>query len=191
MEGEPQLNRSRNRAVKAPFSFAYVDKQMRRRRFGILSTVTPEGRAHSAGVAYGVSPPALPFCLYLVSRPGLKKARNIKANPNISFAVPLPHYFLRMIPPACIEFQGTAEILPINDSVARQVFNSSIVLRRSLEYDLKIGESIFIKIVPATKIFSWSLGASIWQLLRNPPNTYYVVFPDDGLLQKGNPNRPL
>jgi len=188
MEGEPLLNRSRSRAVKAPFSFAYVEKQLRRKNFGILSTVTPDGRAHSAGVAYGVSPLGSPFCLYLISRPRLKKARNIKTNPNVSFTVPFPHYILRMVPPACVEFQGTAEILAINNPVARQVFNSTIVLRRSLEYDLKIGESIFIRITPAKKIFSWSLGANIWQLLRNPPNTYYVVFPDN-LGEKENPNR--
>ncbi len=190
MKDEPQLNQSRSRAVKAPFSFAYVEKQLRRKKFGILSTVTPEGRAHSAGVAYGVSPLGSPFCLYLISRPSLKKARNIKTNPNVSFTVPFPHYFLRVVPPACIEFQGKAEILPIINPVARQVYNSAIVLRRSLEHDLKIGESIFIKIVPAKKIFSWGLGANIWQLLRNPPNTYYVITPDD-FQEKENPNRSL
>lgn len=188
MDRAPRPDQIRSRAVKAPFSFEYVDKQLRRKNFGILSTVTPTGRAHSAGVAYGVSPPSSPFRLYLISRPSLKKPRNIKANPNVSFTVPFPHYILRMIPPSCIEFQGTAEILPINDPVARQVFNSSIVLRRSLEYDLKIGESIFVRIVPAKKIFSWGLGASVLQLLRNPPDAYYVDFPDD-LREKENPNR--
>lgn len=188
MERKPLPNRSISRAVKAPFSFAYVEKQLRRKIFGVLSTVTPEGRAHSAGVVYGVSPPGSPFRLYLISRPSLKKARNIKTNPNVSLTVPFPHYILRMVPPACIDIQGTAEILPINDPVAGQIFNKSIVLRRSLEHDLKIGESIFIRIAPAKKIFSWGLGANIWQLLRNPPTAYYVVFPDS-LQEKEDPNR--
>ncbi len=176
MGNELHLNRSeQSRAVQAPFSFAYVEQQLRRTNFGILSTVTPEGRPHSTGVVYGVSPPGSPFCLYLVCRPKLKKVRNIKTNPNISFTVPFPHYFLRMVPPSCIELQGTAEILPINEPVANQVFNSSIVLRRSLKHDLNIGESIFIKILPEKKIFSWGIGANIWQLVRHPPKTYYVI----------------
>ncbi|MCL4436257.1 MAG: pyridoxamine 5'-phosphate oxidase family protein [Thaumarchaeota archaeon] len=189
MGDKQRLDESRSRAIKAPFTFAYVEKQLRRKNYGVLSTVTPKGRAHSAGVAYGVSPPGSPLRLYLISRPSLKKPRNIKTNPNVSFTVPFPHYLLRMVPPSSIKFQGTAEILSINDPEARQVFNSSLVLRRSLKYDLKIGESIFIRIVPAKKIFSWGLGASICQLLRNPPPTYYVDFPSDPR-ENENPEHP-
>ena len=35
-------------------SFAYVESQLRRNSFGIISIVTPQGRAHSAGIVYGV-----------------------------------------------------------------------------------------------------------------------------------------
>lgn len=73
---------------KAPFTFAYVEKLLRRKNFGVLTTVTPERKPHSVGVVYAVSSPGEPFCIYLITRLALKKARNISNNPNVSFVVP-------------------------------------------------------------------------------------------------------
>ena len=39
-------------SLRAPFPFDYVEKQLRKKNFGILTTVTPEGRPHSVGVVY-------------------------------------------------------------------------------------------------------------------------------------------
>jgi Pyridoxamine 5'-phosphate oxidase len=91
---------------KAPFTFAYVERLLRTKNFGILTTITPDGRSHSVGVIYALSPPGEPFCIYLITRPVLKKARNISNNPNVSFVVPFPHHVFRTVPPACIQFQG-------------------------------------------------------------------------------------
>src|SRR6266705_2399374 len=105
---DPNLNRSRSiiKGVEsneeAPFTFAYVEKLLRRRNFGVLTTITPEGRPHSLGVVYAVSSPDQPFSIYLITRSALKKARNIHNNPNVSFVVPFPHYVFRIVPPACI-----------------------------------------------------------------------------------------
>jgi len=62
---------------KAPLTFAYVEKLLRTKNFGVLTTITPVGKPHSVGVVYAVSPPSEPFCIYLMSRVALKKARNI------------------------------------------------------------------------------------------------------------------
>jgi len=170
-------------SVMAPFPFAYVEKQLRKKNFGILTSVTPEGRPHSVGVVYAVVPPELPFSLYLVSRPVLKKTRNILNNPNVSFVVPFPHYLLRLIPPSCVQFQGKAEIIPFDDPVATNAFQGSIVLRRSLTYSAEMGESIFFRIVPDKKIFCYGIGANVWQFLIPSQNrkvkNFYVVAPQN------------
>lgn len=101
--------------VMAPFSFEYIEKNLRKKTFGILSSVSPEGKPHSVGVVYGVAPPNSPFSLYILSRPVLKKSRNMIKNPNISFVVPFPHYLLRFVPPSCVQFQCIAEQIPIDD----------------------------------------------------------------------------
>lgn len=124
--------RTVEKSQPAPFSFEYIERKLREKSFGILGTVSQNGRPHSVGVVYAVSPPNHPFCLYLITRPVLKKARNIRNNPNVSFVVPFPHYVFRMLPPACIQFQGKAEIIPINDPTATKAFQKSIVLKRSI-----------------------------------------------------------
>ncbi len=171
------------KSVLAPFPFSYVEKQLRRKNFGILTTVTPEGRPHSVGVVYAVAPPDMPFSLYLISRPVLKKARNISNNPNVSFVIPFPHYFLRLIPPSCIQFQGKAEQIPFEDPVARKAFQSSIVLRRSLRHSVELGESIFFRIVPDKKIFCFGIGANVWNFLIPSQSrilgNFYVTIPEN------------
>jgi hypothetical protein len=44
--------------------FDRVASELRRRDFGVLSTVTPDGRPHSVGVVHGVSAPGRPFRLH-------------------------------------------------------------------------------------------------------------------------------
>src|SRR5215472_16368737 len=99
-------------------TFEQVARALRRRDFGVLSTVTPDARPHSVGVVYGVSLPGRPFRLYVMTRRRLRKARNVAANPNISFVVPLTRRLLWFVPPPCVQFQGRAEVLDREDPAA-------------------------------------------------------------------------
>jgi hypothetical protein len=136
-----------------------------------------------------VAPPGQPFCLYLITRPVLKKARNIGDNPNVSFVVPFSHYLFRSIPPRCIQFQGNAELLPIDDPIVIKAFQSSIVLKRSMEHSLRLGESVFIRIVPDKKILCFAIGANILQFLIPSQNknlgNFYVIVPENRRMVKG------
>lgn len=159
------------RSTEAPFPFSYVEEHLRKRHFGILGTVSSDGHPHAAGVVYAMPlEDQQPFCLYLISRPVLKKVRNIRSNPHVSFVVPFPHYLFRMVPPACIQFQAKAEIVSINDQIAAKAFDSSIVLRRSMTHSKVLGESVFIRLIPDRKIFCFGIGANIWQYLIQSKN---------------------
>ena len=166
---------------EAPFTFEYVENLLRKKNFGVLTTITPEAKPHSIGVVYSVSPSHQPFCIYLITRSALKKARNIRNNPNISFVVPFPHYLFRRMPSACIRFQGKAALIPIDDAIAMNAFQSSSVLRSSMMHSIDMGESTFIRIVPDNKIFSFGISASIWQYLIRSQNktlgNFHVVVP--------------
>lgn len=179
-------------SLPAPFSFDYVEKQLLKKTFGILTTVTPEGRPHSVGVVYAMALQSQQqfFCLYLITRPVLKKARNIHDNSNVSFVVPFPHYLFPSIPPRCIQFQGKAELLPIDDDpVVVKAFQRSIVLKRSMEHSLRLGESIFIRIVPNKKIFCYGIGANLLKFLIPSQNknlgNFYVIVPENRRMVKG------
>jgi nitroimidazol reductase NimA-like FMN-containing flavoprotein (pyridoxamine 5'-phosphate oxidase superfamily) len=92
MENKAEYNK------KAHFTFEYVEKLLRTKNFGILSTVTDTGQPHSVGVVYAMSPQsAQSFSIYLLSRMALKKVKNISNNPNVAFVVPFPHNIMRMI----------------------------------------------------------------------------------------------
>lgn len=171
------LPRNQSESVEVGFSFEYLERSLRSKNFGVLSTVTPLGRAHSVGVVYGVSPPKLPLSLYLISRPNLKKARNIQMNQNVSFVVPFPHYFLRFVPPSCIEFQGKAELLPADNKIANGIFNSSRVLRSSLKHTKMLGNPVFIRVTPDNRIFCWGIGTSTWKIIRHLAANSYVDVP--------------
>lgn len=146
-----------------------VLKELGRRSFGVLSTITRDRRSHSVGVVYGVSPPGRPLEIYVMTRTKLKKVRNILANPNVSFVVPLTRRLWSFLPPPCIQFQGKAEIIDWKDEVGVQAFKKFFVGRRILSmYDElhRRGERTvcFLRITPDPVIFTYMLDRSIWEM---------------------------
>ena len=47
----------------APFSFEYLENQLCNKNFGVLTTVSSQGKPHSVGVVYSVAPLDQPFAL--------------------------------------------------------------------------------------------------------------------------------
>jgi len=153
-------------------TFDMVLKELKRRNFGVLSTVTKDGRSHSAGVFYSVSPSARPLEIYVMTRTKLKKARNIMADPNVSFVVPLRRRLLTFVPPPCIQFQGQAEIGDWKDEVGVQAFRTSFMGRMILNmYDdmYRRGDTsmCFLRITPDPVIFTYGFGVSLWEMKRH------------------------
>jgi general stress protein 26 len=148
--------------------FHYVEEQLRRMHFGILGTVTPDGRSHSTAIVYGVSAPGARLALYVLTERSYKKTRNIRANPNVSFVVPFPHHLLRSVPSSCVQFQGRAEVLSCDDPEGRASFQRNSVLRMTLEQGATEPErAVFLKITPDEKVFGYGLGMSLLALSRN------------------------
>jgi nitroimidazol reductase NimA-like FMN-containing flavoprotein (pyridoxamine 5'-phosphate oxidase superfamily) len=156
-------------------SFEQVERELRGRNFGILSTVSRKGRAQSAGVHYGVSPPNAPSAIYVMTQSKTVKAQNITANPNVSFIVPLSRRVLSFVPPACIQCQGTARILEATDEVAIQAFKAFYLSRMMLNEASRVdtaalGEVCFVRIEPDPVINTYGLGFSVWQLREHMAN---------------------
>ncbi len=153
---------------KAGLTFENIENEIRKRNYGVLSTISRDGRPHSASVLYAVSARARPFALYIVTDRRSKKARNIVLNPNISFVIPIPKR-LGFLPPGSIQFQGKAEILPLTDEASKEAFNESIILERVLKMQLaQKGEvSAFIRIRPDSVVFTYGVGMSILQLMKH------------------------
>ena len=153
-------------------SFDTVLKELQKSHFGVLSTVTKDGRSHSAGVFYSLSPSARPLEIYVMTRTKLKKARNIMNNSNVSFVVPLRRRFLTFVSSPCIEFQGHAEIIDWKDEIGVAAFKTSFMGRTIVNaYDdmYRQGDTTicFLRITPDPTIFTYGVGVSVWEMRRH------------------------
>ena len=164
-------------------NFAFVEQEIRKKTFGILSTIDQNGNSHSTGIIYSVSAPKSKFSLYLLTQNNYKKVRNIKNNNSVSFVIPFPHHMLRFVPSSCVQFQGTAEILSFTNTDAQNTFqNGSKILKMNIEQLNTISpdeqKAVFIKITPNNKLFCYGLGYSLMKLRKNIElGSYSVIVP--------------
>ena len=63
---------------------------MRKKTFGVLTTIDRRGRPPSTGVLYGVSPPASPFACFVLTLESYVKIRNVRTNPEATLVIPFP-----------------------------------------------------------------------------------------------------
>jgi hypothetical protein len=152
--------------------FETIDRALRRRTFGTLSTLTEQGRPHATGVVYAVSPSGEPLRLYITTRTTTRKVRNVRAHLDVAFVVPVPRRFAPGFPPRAIQFQGTATVVAASDEGAIRAFSSSWLLRRILMTERRIvsqgGELCFVRIRPDPMVFTYGIGVSLVGNVRRP-----------------------
>jgi general stress protein 26 len=170
---------------KKKLTFEFVENKMRKKTFGILSTIDQKGHSHSTGIIYAVAPPNSKLALYVLTDKNYKKVKNIKSNSSVSFVIPFPHHLLRFVPASCIQFQGTAKILPFDNEVAQESFRSgSKILQMNLNEINNIGtdggDAVFIEVIPIKKLYCYGLGINLMELRRNIESGSYIVgIPDE------------
>jgi len=166
---------------KRQFTFDFVEKQIRKKTFGILSTVSKKGRAQSTGIMYGVSPSGSKFSLYILTHRSYRKTKNLMRNPHVSLVIPFPHYCLRFVPSSCISFQGRAKVVPFNDPEAQESFKQKRILRTNLKAGLRMKrEAVFIKIKPNRRISCFGLGIGVLMLRKHmETGSYSVAIPPE------------
>ena len=171
LRGDAEIKHKHEASETPKLTFDSVVKELRKRDFAVLSTVTEEGRPYSVAVNYGVSLPGAPFGIYLMTRSHLKKARNIVENANVSVVVPVTRRLLWFLPPPSIHFQGTAEILDWKDEVGTRIFESFFMGRQILrKYRAanRRGETriCFVRITPDEEIFTYMVGYPVWDISK-------------------------
>lgn len=163
------------------FTKNFVEKKIRAKSFGVLSTVSPLGRAQSSGVLYGVSDITEKCKLFILTGLDYKKTHNIMKNPHVSFTITFPHYYFRFAPASTIQFQALAKILSIDDQKAINSFKTKRILRDMLGWldtkeDLKDHERmVFIELTPMGKYNCYGVGYSIIELAKKAHNATYQV----------------
>jgi hypothetical protein len=148
-----------------------LEREIRSNHFAVLATQSADGTADSAGVSYGATRTRDNIVLYVMTRSHLRKARDIAREPNVSLVIPIPRRMLWFVPPATIQLQGSAELLPRDDPVGTAVFRSFYLGRRILAGYRRMyarGERrvCFVKITAEPVVRTYMVGASIWQVMR-------------------------
>ena len=156
-------------------TFGFIEAQLRRKTFGVLSTISRDGSSQTTGILYAVSPPGAAFRLYLITVRSYLKARNIARNPQISFLVPYPHALLPFVPASCISFSATAEILPPDDLEGREAFTANRILRMNLAEANAMADGIFLRIRPKRSVHCYGIGFGLMTIARNPAVCGYSV----------------
>ncbi|MFW9989233.1 MAG: pyridoxamine 5'-phosphate oxidase family protein [Candidatus Odinarchaeota archaeon] len=170
--------------MKKTPNFEFIEKEIRKKTFGIISTIDKNGHSHSTGVVYGVAPISSEFALYVLTDKNYKKVKNIENNNSVSFVIPFPHYFLRFVPASCVQFQGTAKIVLFSDKEAQESFRrGSKILRMNLQQVRNMPNkdegAIFIKVIPNKKLFCYGVGIGIMKLRKDVESgSYFVKIPD-------------
>lgn len=164
------------------FSFDLVERNVRKKTFGVLTTIDSKGRPHSTGIIYAVGSPDSPFALYSLVEVNYAKVRNIKRNSNVSLVVTFPHYWVRFAPASYVMFRGTAEILPSSNSDGRWAMSQTRIGRMNLRTESKLigTELVFVKITPEPTVFCFGLGIGIMEIRGDHANAAYkVVIPEE------------
>jgi nitroimidazol reductase NimA-like FMN-containing flavoprotein (pyridoxamine 5'-phosphate oxidase superfamily) len=177
-------------AKKNLSTFDLVEREVRKKTFGVLSVVDFKDRPHTTGIIFAVSDPKDDFALYLVTLAKSAKVRYIKRNPNVSFLVTFPHYYLRFIPASTVMFRGKADIISLDDERAQAAFAQKRMTRMNLEVDSQIlNDSVVIRIKPSKIVYVYGIGVGLTQMWKDPSSARYkVVIPpernDEKLLLK-------
>ncbi|MHA2272998.1 MAG: pyridoxamine 5'-phosphate oxidase family protein [Candidatus Hodarchaeales archaeon] len=165
--------------MASKFSFEFVEPQLRKKTFGILTTISPKGWPQTHGVLYGMAAPHSKLAFFIVTDKRYRKAGNIKGNPRVSFLIPFPHYYVRFAPASTVQFQGTAKLIPIDNPQIFSIFkNGPRVLRRVVHSfdDPAIRENYcFIKITPNPRFICYGLGKSLRELRKDHVRGRYTV----------------
>ncbi|OBC08047.1 hypothetical protein A5784_01050 [Mycobacterium sp. 852013-50091_SCH5140682] len=152
--------------------FQHVERAIRQRTFGTLSTVSPRGLPQASGVIYAVSPPAQPLVLYVTTRTSTVKVAHIAQASAVAFVIPVPHRALPLFPPATVQFQATATILDSHDVAALAAFQSTWFHRRILRAEQRIvaetGDMCFIAIRPHHILSTYGIAMPAATIMRRP-----------------------
>lgn len=139
-----------------------VARAVARRSFCTLATTSASGRPHVAGVLYVTVADAL----FVSTRRGSRKARNIAANPHVFVCVPVRR--LPVGPPSTVQFGADAEVLAVDDPEIVGLVAAGRLRRITSHGELDLPDGCFLRITPGQTLHTYGLGLPLRRLIRHP-----------------------
>ncbi len=141
---------------------AAVLAAVQKRSFATLSTASPAGRPHVAGVLYE----AVGTTLYASTLRTSRKARNVAASEHVAVVVPIRR--IPFGPPSTVQFQARAEVLAADSPEIVGLVESGYLKSITGHGELELADGCFLRISPGRRWITYGLGMSLWSLMRDP-----------------------
>ncbi len=149
---------------------ARIDRILRRRSYGVLSTVSPAGYPHAAGVIYALAGDHL----YINTAATSRKARNIEQCDRIAMVIPVRRVPVGG-PPSAVQFQSTATLLAPSSDTVGQLLEQGQLGSITGHGELELPDSCFLQIALPDRLVTYGLGMPLLQLIRHPLDAAGVV----------------
>lgn len=149
---------------------AAVMRAIGKRSYCLLSTVSPAGRPHAAGVLYE----AVGDRLYSSTIRTSRKARNVDANPHVGVVVPIRRVPVGG-PPSAIQFQATATVLAVDSPEIQGLVADGSLRSVTGHGELDLPGGCFVRIDLPRRMHTYGLGMSLMSLIRHPLDAAGIV----------------
>lgn len=136
-----------------------------KKTFCTVATTSPAGHPHVAGVVYEF----VDGTMWIHTLAQSRKARSIKENSSVAVCVPYRH--LPVGPPYTIHFQGSAELIAMNDGRVTQLLADGKLASISGHGALDMPDGCFLAIQPRGRVHSFGPGVKTLDLIRDPLNS--------------------
>ena len=139
-----------------------VRRAIHSRGFAMLSTVSPAGFPHAAGVIYVPAGDEL----YVHTMRSSRKARNVAADGRIGVVIPVRK--LPVGPPFTVQFQGRAEVLDMDDPEITALVASGALKKITGHGELDEPDGCFVRIRPTGTVHTYGIGVSVLAVAKDP-----------------------
>lgn len=140
---------------------AIAKRAVAKNSFCVLATSSAKNVPHTAGLLYA----AVDLSLYFMVGESSIKVRNIRQNPNVAVTIPVRKY--PMAPPMAVQFQGTGEILAVDDPRITELVAAGRLKKITGLGTLDKPGNCFIRVAPRRRISTYGLGMSLLTLMRD------------------------
>jgi hypothetical protein len=148
--------------AESPAVLDAARRVLARQSFCTLATVSHRNRPHVVGVIYVL----VDGRLYVHTLDGSRKVRNIRDNPHVGVCIPVRKF--PMAPPFCVQFQGTAEVVPLDDPDVAALLAAGRLKKITAHGALAVPGACFIRVTPARVLSTYGVGVPLLTLLRDP-----------------------
>ena len=140
-----------------------VRAAIERRSFAMLSTVSPAGVPHAAGVLYEL----VGSTLYVNTLRPSRKARNVEASGRAAVCLPIRRVPIGG-PPSTVQFQAKARVLATDDPEITRLVDAGELSSLTSHGELDLADGCFLAIELPRRANTYGLGMSLRKLIGDP-----------------------